>query len=75
MGKKLSPKGDRTVKKYGPIAGLKITEDGIEPDEGCAESLNGALITQPKSQKPLRRLIGVILYSNGAFEWTRGDLT
>ena len=75
LGKKLSPKGDRTVKEYGMIVGLKITKDGIEPDEGCVESLRGALMTQPKSQKQLRRLIGIILYSSGAFEWTQNDLT
>ena len=45
LGKKLSPKQDWTVKEYGMLVGLKITKDGIEPDEGCLESLRGALMT------------------------------
>ena len=63
------------MKEYGKIVGLKITKDGIEPDEGCIEALTGALESRPKSQKQMRRLIGIILYSSGAFEWSEDDLT
>ena len=75
LGKKLSTKGDRTVKEYGLIVGLKVTAKGIEPDDGVVESLLTELRTRPKSIKMLRHLIGVILYSSGAFTWTQQDLT
>ena len=39
LGKKLSPKGDRAVKQYGLMVGLKITEHGIEPDDGVIAAL------------------------------------
>ena len=75
LGKKLSEKGDRTVKEYGLVVGLKITANGIEPDDGVVKCLLTELRTRPKSIKQLRHLIGVILYSSGAFEWTQQDLT
>ena len=75
LGKKLSEKGDRTVKEYGMVVGLKITAKGIEPDDGVITSLLTELRTRPKSIKQLRHLVGVVLYSSGAFEWTHEDLT
>jgi hypothetical protein len=33
LGKELSTKGDRTVKEYGLIVGLKVTAEGVEPDD------------------------------------------
>ena len=75
LGKKLSEKGDRTVKEYGLVVGLKVTAEGIEPDDEVVECLLTELRTRPKSIKQLRHLIGVILYSSGAFEWTQQDLT
>ena len=75
LGKKLSPKGDREVKQYGLMVGLKITEHGIEPDDGVVAALEAELKTRPKSLKEMRRLIGIILYSSGAFEWSDENLT
>ena len=75
LGKKLSTKGDREVKQYGLMVGLKITEHGIEPDDGVVAALEAELKTRPKSLKEMRRLIGIILYSSGAFEWSDENLT
>ena len=75
LGKELSTKGDRTVKEYGLIVGLKVTAEGVEPDDGCIEALLEELRTRPRSRKMLQHLIGVILYSSGAFEWNIEDLT
>ena len=48
LGKRLSEKGDRTVKEYGMVVGLKITAEGIEPDDGVITSLLTELRTRPK---------------------------
>ena len=49
--KTLSTKGDRSVKSYGEVVGLKITEHGITPDEGVFEALREELEDKPKSRK------------------------
>ena len=51
LGKKLSEKGDRTVKEYGLVVGLKVTAEGIEPDDEVVECLLTELRTRPKSIK------------------------
>ena len=75
MGKKLSTKGDTSVKEHGLIVGMKVTAAGIEPDDGVIEALKVELSSKPSSMKDARRLIGIILYSSGAFEWSAEDPT
>ena len=74
LGKALSTKCDRTVKNYGQIVGLKITAEGIEPDDDVIETLNQELLMTPKTEKQARHLIGVIRYSHTAFQWNPDDL-
>ena len=52
-----------------------MTAEGVEPDDGCIEALLEELRTRPRSRKMLQHLMGVILYSSGAFEWNVDDLT
>jgi hypothetical protein len=50
LEKELSTKCDRSVKKYGNIVGLKITKDGIEPDDDVIETLRQELLTAPRTE-------------------------
>ena len=63
------------TKRGSEVVGLKITKEGIEPDEGVYKALKEELAERPKSKKQLDRKIGIILYSSGAFEWDSQDLT
>ena len=63
------------MKEYGLIVGLKVTAAGIEPDDGVIDALKVELSSKPSNMKDARRLIGIILYSSGAFEWSAEDLT
>ena len=67
LGKKVSSKCDRSVKKSGEHVGLSFTKGGVQLSDAAAEQLKLMLNVMPKGKKQMQRLLGTIVQATTAF--------
>ena len=72
LGKEVSNKIDRTIRKSVKIAGMKFTKGGVVLDDDAAAALELAMdevIAKKKvNEKDARRMCGILQYAASAFE-------
>ena len=60
LGKKLSSKCDRTIKKFGDHVGMRFTKGGVQLQDEAVESLRRVLMQKPKGKKQMQRIFGTV---------------
>ena len=75
LGKKVSPKCDRTVKTNGEHVGLSFTKGGVQLSDATVEQLKRMLDVMPKGKKQMQRLLGTIVQATTAFEFDNSNKT
>ena len=75
----MSNKIDRTIRRSGKIAGMKLTKGGVVLDDDAVATFELAMdevIEKKKvNEKDARRMCGILQYAASAFEWDVSDLT
>ena len=74
LGKKVSPKCDRTVKTNGEHVGLSFTKGGVQLSDATVEQLKRMLDVMPKGKKQMQRLLGTIVQAMTAFEFDNSNI-
>ena len=69
LGKKVSAKCDRSVKKNGEYVGLSFTKGGVQLSDAAVAQLKQMLTMMPKGKKQMQRLLGTIVQATTAFEF------
>ena len=67
LGKKVSSKCDRSVKKNGEHVGLSFTKGGVQLSDASVEQLKLMLNVMPKGKKQMQRLLGTIVQAIDSF--------
>ena len=75
LGKKVSSKCDRSVKKNGEHVGLSFTKGGVQLSDASVEQLELMLNVMPKGKKQMQRLLGTIVQTITAFEFDNSNKT
>ena len=75
LGKKLSSKCDRTIKKFGDHVGMRFTKGGVQLQDEAMESLRGVLMQKPKGKKQMQRILGTVQQAMAAFEFKTCEQT
>ena len=75
LGKKVSPKCDRSVKKNGEHVGLSFTKGGVQLSDATVTQLKVMLDVMPKGKKQMQRLLGTIVQATTAFEFDNSNKT
>ena len=73
LGKEVSSKTDRTIKKSGKIAGMKFTKGGVVLDDDAVSALelamDGVIEKKKVNEKDARRVCVILQYAASAFGW------
>ena len=75
LGKKVSPKCDRTIKTNDEHVGLSFTEGGVQLSDATVEQLKQMLDVMPKGKKQMQRLLGTTVHATTAFEFNNNNKT
>ena len=75
LGKKVSSKCDRSVKRKGEHAGLSFTKGGVQLSDASVEQLKLMLNVMPKGKKQMQRLLGTIVQAITAFGFDNSNKT
>ena len=71
----ISPKCKGTVSEKGKLIGMYWTEVGHCLDDAAVESLSNTLLLRPKTKSEGKQIIGVINYSDTAFQYSPTELS
>ena len=69
LGKKVSAKCDRSIKKNGEHGGLPFTKGVVRLSDAAVAQLKQMLTMMPKGKKQVQRLLGTIVQATTAFEF------